>query len=1484
MVQAGIAGLDTPRTALGDATYLGSHALDFDISQEQSFQSPSKDNNLVSQMQNGRRGVNIRTPRSRTTLGDRRNLPAGLGGGEFTPLLKNAMMNSARRNNKENVQATPAFLRAGGLDRIQEGFSPLPAGSAYGDDSTRTGSYMAGTPMPHIDSSTASTPAALLPRRNDGPGVLQDGNQLSLREQENVIDKIEKENFGLKLKIHFLEEALRKAGPGFSEAALKENTELKVDKVTMQRELQKFRKTLTAAEKDVEQYRQQIMDMQEKFKRKHVNAGQQEELDNLRQVLEEKEDELNRVRIQEDKYADMENKIDDLEADLREKDRLINDREDDIDNLKDDVEKQIGTISDLETALKKSQRRAVELEEKAQGQSNHELREAESLIKELEHDVERLRIEAGEAKEDHQEAIRDKERAEANLEELQDELANKSITTKGLSRQIEEKANRLQDDLEDLRERHQNLEQQYADKTREVKKMQEKLEDLKRDSEVKEQKLHDKLEHVENDLDQTIRERKALSTRLESLQGLQRDFQQRNDEKNLLQSRHDALTAESAGLQADLAKAKALIEDLKDKLEHEKALALGNERDVRNQYTEEIDRLGNEVEDLKAEIREKERLYDDDIENWETEKRNLEAQRFRAEEQAAGLQKTIDRLQQTEGSLSGRESKLREAVRSEKERHESQEALLTRQINELNEDVQARRKALEESRAELAGVREELRLSQREQRSLAEKIEGLEDEVEILQTSLDEESDQANQDINAARHESEGLRRQLRSLKEDLAKAEASATSARAELEVFHSDFQADQGSKESLNKLLRDHEAQLSKVRLEKQALQDQIGKVNIELHSLRSSNAELKAERDEISSQLRALKQQEDETFRLEEERVELRTAKMKLDNEVRRLREDHKVAVAEQKAIEKELNEEIERASTEEARLHAEIQDLHRILRGSSEKRELATAKKTISKLEERILELASQPGSGDQQTETAHELSEIKHDLTALRQKENEYIQRETTHKEKVKTLKRQIAELERKVHETDMARFAITSSPASVSGSTHKEVALLRHQLSEAHQSLKDLRSRMKESDKEAARKLSALNINFQHQEQTWEAEKDQLERQLDELRLTKDELSTRNASFEAAINRLSDKIDRLQKALMSERANSGEGHTIALERRDLHEMLQETQIQRESLELLIKERENAIQTVSAKEVELRSSLRRVRDERNRERARALSTKEQLELLEEEYVKSKEDYIKAKSEWEAEKHTLSRGVRFPNMSISYTEDEIQALKKEKEEGEKRFFKEIEKKDDKHAKELKGLCMQIEWMKARCAREESKRTDLAYAKKYLIAKINMYDACNKADLRLLRQTSLIPEPAPAPKPKATIRTVAFLIIAGMRMRKGAEAWDKNKKMHQKILGKLEVMRANRAKRISSQENAAREETQASASARREASGSRSASRSGSRNPSRNASPIKANQAQPIINPAFSGVRKSSLKSSVREILKERNEGITDRVKGL
>lgn len=1405
MVQAGFGGLDTPRSN-GDGTFLPNQTLDFDISQEQSFQSPSKDNNnLISQLQKGRRGaINLKTPRSRVALSDRRNLPAGIGGGEFTPLLKSATRNSALRTGKENVPQTPAFLKPGGLDNIPEDLTPIPVNSSIYDGS-RNGSYMAGTPAPQIDSSsTASTPTPLLPRRNEGPGSLQDGNQMSLREQENVIDKIEKENFGLKLKIHFLEEALRKAGPGFSEAALRENTELKVDKVTMQKELLRYRKTLASAERDVEVYRQQFNEMQEKTKRKHLDDGQREELEHLRRDVDDKEAELKRLRSQEHDVEDLQDKLHDLEADLREKNRLLDDRDDDIENLKEDVKKRDSKISEMEEVIKKAQRHMVELEEKAQ--IGDELQEAKDIIEDMGQELKQAKEALQQAKEDKHEALKEKEHAEADLEELQEEMANKSITTKGLSRQIEEKANRLQDDLENLSEQHTALQGQYNDKLREISKLEDQFEELRQDSELMEQRLKDQLETVQKEKESSTREKETVSKKLGAIQidlrrsadekeslskklaAAQNDLHQLNEEKNLLQSRHDALTTESASLQRDLERSRKTIEDLDDKLEHEKTISLSSEREIRDQYKSEIDRLNDDIEDLRAEAREKERRYDEDLDKWKSERRNLESQMQIANEKTAGLQRTIDRLQAAEGTLSGKETRLQQALQSDKDRHQDQESALKRQIDELNEDIQARRKAVEEVRSELANAREELRLSQREAKSLAEKVEGLEDEVEILQTSLDDESDQANQDIAAAKQECENLRRQVQSLKQGLNRAESTAVDARAELEAFQGNLQAREGSNEQLNSRLNDVEGQLARVRQEKQSLKDQLATLNLELHSLRSSKASAEAERDEIKSQMQAMKQQEDETFRLDQERIDLRASKMRLDGEVRRLRDENKIVLNEKQTLERELESEIERATSEENRLNTEVHDLQRILRGSSEKRELAVAKKTIQQLEARIHELESQIAAGEGQADTTHELSMIRGELSSARQKETEYLQREAAQRDILRGLKRQITELERKAHDAEMSRFVSSSPHSSASGSARKsEVVEVRAQLASAHQTLKEVRSQLKESEKQAARNISALNLDFQARQAAWDTEKDQLERSLDEANFAKEELATKNAASESTISRLRSKIDRLEKALQSERLSKNEDQTLVLERREMHEMLRETQMQVESLEIVVEENEKNIAAITAVETELRAQLQRVREERTMQRSKANVAAESLLKLERKYNKAKENWqseLRAwderKKTWEQEKKTLTSGVRFVNTSFSTVADESEAIQLMKQS--------MEEKEKIHVKEMRGMSMQMEWLRKKWSREEHFRASAAYAKKYMQLQIDLFEACNKADIKLLLSAGVTLPPR-EPEKKKSLRTVAQAVRATIRMRKFAADWAESRKLHDKIKAKIE-----------------------------------------------------------------------------------------------
>ena len=183
-----MAYIESPRTDAGNATYMSNaHNLE-NFSVEPSLLSPLKGkDDLVSQMRNGR-GVSLKTPRARLPFSDRRNFPGVPGRGEFTPLLQSVARKNLERNGKlSGGPETPAFLKAS----YQGGNTPVLPGAdvsaVYGSD---FGSSVLvdgeGTPMPQVASSAQLTPLAVLPKR-DATGVLTDqGNLMTLREQENV--------------------------------------------------------------------------------------------------------------------------------------------------------------------------------------------------------------------------------------------------------------------------------------------------------------------------------------------------------------------------------------------------------------------------------------------------------------------------------------------------------------------------------------------------------------------------------------------------------------------------------------------------------------------------------------------------------------------------------------------------------------------------------------------------------------------------------------------------------------------------------------------------------------------------------------------------------------------------------------------------------------------------------------------------------------------------------------------------------------------------------------------------------------------------------------------------------------------------------------------------------------------------------------------------------------------------------------------------
>ncbi|KAK1774300.1 hypothetical protein QBC45DRAFT_397165 [Copromyces sp. CBS 386.78] len=1349
MVQPGIEGLGTPRTAVGDATFLDRQP-DFDLSQELSFHSPSKDANIAQQLRNGNR-PNLSTPRGtrapRAPFTNRRNVQANgninVGGPEFTPLLKSATRNSARRlPGKENGRTTPNFL-----ERIDEDITPLPK--------LNTSVYSSHTPLPNdatVSSTEVTTPITI--RRRDGAkGPLDAGNQLSLREQENVVNKIEKENFGLKLKIHFLEEALRKAGPGFSEAALKENTELKVDKVTMQRDLQRYKKTLTSAEKELEKYRAQMMEMQEKATKKFSDDNQRVELERLRQLVEEKEAEIRRLQQlleqgqgqgENEKVEELQEHIADLEHDIRQKDLTIDEHEEEVEELREKA-------AEFEEQLKEAQERIAELEEKAP--SGGVLQEAQETIEDLQHDVRRLEQQLDDMKDKAEEAISQKDRAEANLQELQNEMANKSVMTKGLSRQVEEKVARLQSELENARQECVTIAQQRDAQSAEVENLKSTLRQVQQERQS---------------LEQT---RASMAARLERGQA---QLDQLSSEKQLLQERHDAMANESASLRREMSGLQTAVSALELNMERERQNALNIEQNIRAQYKDEMDRLNNhalsveqnlrtqyaeemkrlnnEISDLQAECREKDNLYDNDSEKWEAERRQLQSELNRAQERASGLQMSLDQLRQIEGNLSNKEARVQQALQLENERHKREEALLSRQIQELQQNLQSRQAMLEELRKEMRQVQDQHRQTQLDYQAQTDKVAALEDEVEVLQAALDEESERADQDL-------EQIQKECDDLKQKLACAQATSNTTRASMNASNANAQPYNENAASLRLQLADASENLARITRERKLLQERYNNLDAEARSLRINLSHTTAERDELETELQQYKDQgpDQDTFQLDQEKLNLRSAKTRLDNEVRRLREENRSLLEQQRSIQKSLEEEIEKASAEEERLSQEILQLQAKARDSSSSApgELVTARRTIRELERRIAELETQKATSSMfpnigGVEGNHEISLLQRDLTAARKKEIELLQREATQKETIKLLKRQVADLERKVHEATISKLAV-SPLSSHGGSAQKnEISELRHQLTTAHQSIYDLKKALREAE----RRASASAEEIQRQFEDLEDEKMELEQLLDEAQIAAEEAQQAHEQALKKYKERSEKYKRERNELVAasvedqkQRANKlGKHHAADLdnsllsdismsleERRDLHNMLKESQLAADKLDREVREQREALEEMMAIEVALRKKLERARSERAAYRASAeklhrdvktLTCEKEKAFREAEMVVNEavEEIAKAKG------HGPQALVYTPKAKVAdgRFDTDTEAIIRAAEAAERR-----------HEKEIRGLVMQMEWMKACWDREARLRKDAAFAKRYLTLEVQIRDACNKADLAIINR---------------------------------------------------------------------------------------------------------------------------------------------------
>ena len=476
-------------------------------------------------------------------------------------------------------------------------------------------------------------------------------------------------------------------------------------------------------------------------------------------------------------------------------------------------------------------------------------------------------------------------------------------------------------------------------------------------------------------------------------------------------------------------------------------------------------------------------------------------------------------------------------------------------------------------RNDLSTVRDELRQAQIDYQTQSDKAAALDDEVQALRSGRPE--------LDASRKECKELREQVSSLQQKVAlSARASSISPRKS-EQFEELVR--------LRKQIAEMNSKQGKADNEKQTLQDKLTAINSELKSAKSSLAEAKAERDELNIELQRSKAHDSDTVQVDQERLSLRTAKTKLDNEIRRLKEENKTLSEQRDAIEKTLEEEIEKAADEEERLGQEILQLQTKLRQttSSETGELASARRTIRELERSVedyktqLELGQYP---EAEVEGNSELSMMKKDLSAARQKELEFRQREAAHKDMVKGYKRQIADLERKGHDDEISRLiASPRSSFSDSGKTD-EVSELRNKLKTAQQTAQDLKSK----HREAERKASQATQNLQQQLEDLEDQKLVLEECLEEARQQAEETAEQHERVLDHMKRKLEKASRLRSAAAPQQQQD----TSKSDRK-----LRKTQAEIENLEHDVLHQQETIDALVASEASLRRKLERARTER-----------------------------------------------------------------------------------------------------------------------------------------------------------------------------------------------------------------------------------------------------------------------------------------------
>ncbi|KDQ34197.1 hypothetical protein PLEOSDRAFT_47891 [Pleurotus ostreatus PC15] len=466
-----------------------------------------------------------------------------------------------------------------------------------------------------------TTPAASTrAKRTRASAGATKGAPLTLRDQEKQIDHLKKENFDLKLRLHFFEDRLHQMAPEQMETVIKQNITLKTEVQSRGMEIKKLKKVQTSLQREVdklsrgaarereleEKLEERDMELQELRRRRSGhslddfalreaearNAELEEQLDSLKGLLEENTEEIERLQELLERKADESTMSEGGQGRRERMKRRVEDLEAENENIRERLEEHVDLLTRSRAQI------LDEIEDREVMQENlnalkDRLAAVTIELTQREDDLELRNRELEEMAEDHTRDLEDNDHAwrseivemRNQKDNLADVLAEREaaietlrVTIAGFQAEqdnIDEALKQLEDQIADkdneilnLNKTIDSLHDQLYQTEDEADHLKEAIERMQEDEDVEKQALHaealahrqrqEQLAHHSEDLDAQLREERRLRERAVA----DLDAADREHEEEMRRERR-AFEAKESALQSalnDLARTQSLLD------------------------------------------------------------------------------------------------------------------------------------------------------------------------------------------------------------------------------------------------------------------------------------------------------------------------------------------------------------------------------------------------------------------------------------------------------------------------------------------------------------------------------------------------------------------------------------------------------------------------------------------------------------------------------------------------------------------------------------------------------------------------------------------------------------------------------------------------------------------------------------------------------------------------------------------------------------